>query len=204
MTFDEYKSLVKSDLFRISPKNISVKGLIRKLFSSCAYKYVFLLRTSVFTRSVPLLKFTIYPFVRFLLSHYHYKLGIDISPKTSVGPGFYICHYGCVVVHTDAVIGRNCNISHGVTIGQKNRGKNAGCPVIGDNVYIGPGAKIIGGVKIGNNVAIGANCVVTKDIPNNGVVVGIPGKVISYQGSYGYVNNTEYDEAPEKARASSY
>ena len=62
------------------------------------------------------------------------------------------------------------------------------------NIYIGPGAKIVGAVRIGNNVAIGANCVVTKDVPDNSVVVGIPGKVISQKGSTGYVIRTDYDD----------
>ena len=78
-------------------------------------------------------------------------------------------------------------------VGQANRGGNKGYPTIGDNVYIGPGAKIVGAVKVGNNVAIGANCVVTKDVPDNAVVVGVPGKIISYTGSEGYVNRTDYE-----------
>jgi serine O-acetyltransferase len=68
-----------------------------------------------------------------------------------------------------------------------------GYPILGDNVYIGPGAKIIGGIKIGNNVAIGANCVVTKNIPDNSVVVGIPGRVISQDGVTGYIDNIDYE-----------
>ena len=63
-------------------------------------------------------------------------------------------------------------------------------PTIGDNVYLGPGAKIFGKIQVGNNAAIGANCVVTRDVPDNGVAVGIPAKVISYEGSTGYINNT--------------
>lgn len=78
-------------------------------------------------------------------------------------------------------------------MGQANRGKNIGCPILGDNIYIGPGAKIVGSVKIGNNVAIGANCVVTKDIQDNAVVIGIPGKVISHEGSKDYVSRTDYE-----------
>ena len=74
-----------------------------------------------------------------------------------------------------------------------NRGVRKGYPVIGDNVYIGPGAKVIGNVYVGNNVAIGANCVVTKNVPDNSVVVGIPGNVISSKGSTGYVNRTDYE-----------
>jgi len=70
-----------------------------------------------------------------------------------------------------------------------NRGSKKGTPIIGDNVYIGPGAKIIGNVNIGNDVAIGANAVVTKDLPPFAVAVGVPARVISLKGSEGYVNN---------------
>lgn len=96
-------------------------------------------------------------------------------------------------MHERAAIGKNCNISHGVTIGQANRGKRKGYPTIENNVYIGPGAKILGKVMVGNNVAVGANCVVTKDVPADSVVVGIPGKVISKEGSAGYINRTDYE-----------
>lgn len=92
------------------------------------------------------------------------------------------------MISAGADIGENCNISQGVTIGVVNRGPKAGAPSIGDRVYIGPGAKIIGNIKIGNDVAIGANAVVTKDIPDNAVAVGVPAKVISYEGSAGYIN----------------
>jgi len=88
-----------------------------------------------------------------------------------------------------------CNRSHQVTIGVSRRGARAGVPRIGDNVYIGPGAKLFGAIVVGDNAAIGANCVVTRDVPENGVVVGVPGRVISYEGSQGYINNTEYDHA---------
>jgi serine O-acetyltransferase len=79
-----------------------------------------------------------------------------------------------------------------VTLGQSNRGERRGSPVIGDNVFIGAGAKIFGMIKVGNNAAIGANCVVTKDVPENGVVVGVPGRIISMNGSRGYINRTDY------------
>jgi len=128
-----------------------------------------------------------------MLNKYKYRFGIDISPDSDIGSGFYIGHYGGIVVSPHTQIGKNCNMSHGVTLGQANRGKNKGHPILGNNIYIGPGAKIIGSVHIGNNVAIGANCVVTKDIPDNAVVVGIPGRIISYDGTKEYINKTEYD-----------
>lgn len=88
-----------------------------------------------------------------------------------------------------AVIGANCNIYQGVTIGQKLRGERKGYPIIGNEVFISPGAKIIGKVKIGNNVVIGANAVVDKDVEDNAVVGGVPAKILSYQGSEGYIEN---------------
>ena len=117
----------------------------------------------------------------------HY--GIQIPAGTKIGKGFYIGHFGCIVVNPDAVIGDNVNISQGVTIGQTNRGPRKGTPRIGNNVYIGPGAKIIGNIAIGNDAAIGANAVVTHDVPDNAVVAGVPAKIISMTGSRGYVNN---------------
>lgn len=83
-----------------------------------------------------------------------------------------------IVIAENVKLGNNCVIYQNVTIGGKTRiGKN-GFPTIGDNVTIYAGACIIGDVKIGNNVIIGANAVVTKDIPNNCVVAGVPAKVI--------------------------
>lgn len=81
-----------------------------------------------------------------------------------------------VVVHKQAKIGRRVLIGQGVTIGRKLDPN--GVPVIGDNVYISTGAKILGGITIGNNVIIGANAVVIKDVPDNCIVAGVPAKVI--------------------------
>jgi serine O-acetyltransferase len=150
------------------------------------------MRTCFYLRSRPISKIVLFPVARLILDHYQYKFGISISYQTKIGKGLYIGHFGGIVVNPQAVIGNNCNISHEVTIGSSNRGQKRGVPVIGDNVYIGPGAKIFGNIRIGNNVAVGANCVVTKDVPDNGIIVGIPGEVISWDGSAGYVNNTDY------------
>ena len=102
-----------------------------------------------------------------------YKLGYTIY-KNNFGPGVCFCHYGTLVVNKDARIGSNCRIHVGVNIG----GYNGGVPVIGDNVYIGPGSKIFGGITIGNNVSIGANAVVNRSFPDNVVLAGIPAKII--------------------------
>ena len=116
------------------------------------------------------------------LQHIDHNSGIQIPAATQIGNGFYIGHHGTIVVNGGAVIGRNVNISQGVTLGQANRGEHKGVPTIGDNVYI------VGAVKVGNNVAIGANAVVTHDVPDNACVAGVPARIISMDGSVGYVN----------------
>lgn len=192
MTFAQYRFLVLSDLYRITG-NAKRSSLLRYVFHGESYRYNFWMRTCAYTKGRTLLRYTLYPFARLVLGHLVYKLGISIPAGTSIGSGFYIGHFGGIVVSQKATIGRNCNISQGVTIGRANRGRNRGYPVLGDNIYIGPGAVIAGSVRIGNNVAIGANCVVTMDIPDDSVVVGVPGRIISQEGSAGYVNRTDYD-----------
>jgi len=94
------------------------------------------------------------------------------------------------VINPRAIIGENCNISQGVTIGIVNSGPKQGVPIIGDRVYIGPGAKVIGNIKIGNDVAIGANAVVINDVTDSVTVGGIPAKVISQHDSSKYINRS--------------
>ena len=106
-----------------------------------------------------------------------YKLGYTIY-KNTFGPGVCFCHYGTLVVNKEARIGKKCRIHVGVNIG--NQG---GAPIIGDNVYIGPGAKIFGPVTIGNNVVIGANAVVNHSFPDNVVIAGVPAKIIKQNSS---------------------
>ena len=119
-----------------------------------------------------------------------YKLGFQIPPFTC-GKGLTLYHYGFVVVNDKAKLGNYCRLYPGVIIGSAA----TGYPTIGNNVYIGASAKVIGGVKIGNNVIIAPNCVVTKDVPDNSIVAGVPGKVIgridldNISKYLGYLNN---------------
>lgn len=118
----------------------------------------------------------------------------ELPYQTQIGPGFYFGHVFGTIINGKTVFGKNVNMSHAVTLGVIPKGKRAGVPVVGDNVYIAPGAKIVGGICIGRGSAIGANAVVTKDTPENAVVVGIPGEVISLNGSADYVIRTVEDE----------
>jgi serine O-acetyltransferase len=133
-----------------------------------------------------------------LLHHYTIRYGIDISRDAQIGSGLYIGHFGGIFVNQDVVIGDNCNISQGVTLGRQNRGERVGCPVIGNNVYIAPGAKVIGRIEIGDHAAIGANAVVVHDVASHTSVGGIPARPISDSGSEGYVNRTDYPPVPRE------
>lgn len=190
MRFREYRMLLRSDLYRYEGET-GIAFFLKQMVVNAGFTYTFWMRTSAYLRQHRVARFGLLQLAELILLHCTYKYGISIPYGTQIGSGFYVGHFGGIVVHGSAVIGKNCNISHGVTIGRTNRGPRQGTPVIGDNVYLGPGAKIIGNVRIGNSVAIGANCVVTKDIPDNAVVVGVPGRVISYEGSQGYVEWTD-------------
>lgn len=110
--------------------------------------------------------------------------GIYLPRTAQVGGGLYLCHFGGVIISPMTVIGRNCNLSHDVTIGIAGTGETCGVPVIGDDVYIGPGAKVFGSIRIGNNVKIGANAVVYRDVPDNSIVALNPGfELISSKGN---------------------
>lgn len=118
-------------------------------------------------------------FYSFLLRRYGYKYGFQIPAFTEIGEGFYIGHYGAVVINGKARIGNNCTIGPGITIGQANRGKLKGYPIIGDNVWIGTNAVIVGNVTIGSNVLIAPNAFVNVDIPGGSMVIGNPCQIIA-------------------------
>jgi serine O-acetyltransferase len=103
--------------------------------------------------------------------------GVWIPCSAKIGKKFILGYGGLgVVIHNRVVIGNNCHIDQQVTIGGTS--KKDKVPILGNNVYVGAGAKIIGPIKIGDNVVVGANAVVTKDIPSGSLVVGIPAKII--------------------------
>jgi serine O-acetyltransferase len=110
------------------------------------------------------------------------KLGFTISPNV-FGPGLSIAHRGTIVVHEDSKVGENCRIHHGVTIGSGKIEQNDS-PSIGNNVYIGANAVVVGPIKIADDIAIGANSYVNKSfLEPNITIAGCPAKKISNKGS---------------------
>ena len=192
MTLRELRSLWRSDLHRYEGK-VNLRLFCKHLLANPGYKYTFWLRAcQYFWKARPRpLAWLPYGVCRLLLTHYEWKFGISIPYVTSVGRGLYIGHFGGIVVNGRCTLGDHCNIHQGVTLGQANRGERKGSPALGNGVWLGPGSTVIGAITIGDNVAIGAHAVVTKDVPDNAVVVGMPGKIISYAGTEGYVEHVD-------------
>ena len=182
-----FRRAVAADLYRYGAEQ-GWRPAVSRFFTTPGFRYTVLLRLCQRLHREPAL-LPLRVLASLWLSRVGRLYGISIPARTSIAPGFYIGHYGCIVVHPDTVIGRDCNISHGVTIGQTNRGRRAGVPTLGDRVYLGPGAKIIGRVHVGDDVAVGANAVVTTDAPANAVMVGVPARVVSMNGSSGYIQH---------------
>ncbi|MEJ0038375.1 MAG: serine acetyltransferase [Gammaproteobacteria bacterium] len=137
---------------------------------------VLVLRFGQWARSMPILLRLVLDPIYFVLNLIlQMAWGIEIPRATVVGPGLFIGHFGGITVSASAVLGNNCSISQNVTIGLAGSGDRLGVPVIGDDVYIAPGARLFGKITIGNNVKIGANAVVYKDVPDNSVAVLDPG-----------------------------
>lgn len=118
---------------------------------------------------------------------------VQISIAASVGGGLHLPHSGTIVIGSRSALGENCTVCHSVTIGHAGGGRRgvAGSPVIGDRVYIGPGAIIVGPIHIGDDCLIGAGAVVVKSLPDRAVAAGNPARILSYSGAFALI---EYPE----------
>lgn len=179
----------KQDLKRYLTQDAKALKVIGKkrpsLVGDEVWKYQILLRKREYyanmKKSKRLLRLPYFILLRYRFRKASIKLGFTI-PLNVFGEGFSIAHYGTIVVNGSAKVGINCRIQEGVNIGATNGTSNA--PVIGNNVFIGTGAKIIGGVKIADDVCIGANAVVVKSIDEPGTTWGgVPARKISNNSS---------------------
>lgn len=129
------------------------------------------------------------PIWRLMLQHMRERYGLEISRSSDIGPGLYLGHAYNITVNPAAIIGSNCNLHKGVTIGQENRGKREGAPVIGDCVWIGVNATLVGKISVGNDVLIAPGAYVNCDVPSHSIVLGNPCRVISRDNATdGYIN----------------
>ena len=125
---------------------------------------------SLYNKKIPILP-RLFRFIIFLLYN------SDIPSSVRIGKNTVFGHSGIgVVIHQDAVIGDDCTIGQGITIG--GRSKNPKVPIIGNKVYIAAGARVLGPITIGDNVVVAPNAVVIKNVPSNSIVGGIPSKIL--------------------------
>jgi serine O-acetyltransferase len=131
--------------------------------------YIWRTANLLYKANVPVVPFVIQQFLRFAFCCF-------IPYSTQIGKNVHFGHLGMgIVIHKDAVIGNNVRIDQHVTIGGR---VGPGAPLIGDNVRIGAGAKLLGSIRIGQHAQIGANAVVIKDVPDNATAVGVPARII--------------------------
>lgn len=162
MRVAELITLIKMDVSRWNGRSF-----INLFFLKREFRLVYRLRLCQFFRTKPLL-LPLSLIERFLYNRITVKCGCDIPSSIAVGGGFQLLHSWGTVINSNSVIGKNCTILTGSIIGKTR----TGVPIIGDNVYIGAHAIIIGHINIGNNATIGAGAIVLNDVPNDAVIIG--------------------------------
>lgn len=132
-------------------------------------------------------------FSRYMYRKLTFKYMYQIPRLTKIGPGLQISHFGTCLVHTKSVFGSNCYFSHNIAVGVSKRGPKQGVPTVGNRVWIGANAIIMGNIKIGDDVLIAGNSFVNVDVPANSIVLGNPAKIIPRKNATeGYILNV-YD-----------
>lgn len=167
--FKLFPDIVYSDLYRYNGK-MGVKNLLGTAIRKVDFRWILLFRIYQSRR---------HPFFsRWMLRRCSLKTGIQIGWHSTIGKGLVLVHCGNIAVNNEAVIGKNCTMYHGVTVGMEFRGSRQGNPVIGDNVWIGSNACIVGNIKIGDDVLIAPLSFVNFDVPSHSIVIGNPAKII--------------------------
>ncbi len=174
--FFDIKKILLLDSYRYT-NDLSFKSLLKLYLKDSGFRYVFWFRLCrIDNRLIALIS-------RFKLFRMKQKFGIDVAWRTEIDSGFYIGHGQSIVISHTAKIGKNFNISQFCSIGS-NHGQAA---TIGDNVYIGPNVCIVEDVYIADNSTIGAGSVVTRNVPINATVAGVPAKVLNFNNPAKYI-----------------
>ena len=185
----DYQYYLNQDALALGINNTNIRSRLDNLIKvNYIFKFQKKLRRIEYYKNCKTDKFSKirYVVMKFRFVKLSRKLGFSI-PENVFGPGLAIVHYGTIVVNSKAKIGANCRLHPSTCIGAS--GGSSKAPLIGDNVYIGPGAKIFGPIKIGDFTAIGANAVVNKSFPKGScTIAGVPAKVISDNTSSKYIS----------------
>lgn len=168
------KQYILDDLYRYVGNDCNkLNNQLRYFFFTPGFRWQYFFRHASNAKN----KFTKL-FWHIMLRHAMKRTGIQIPLGTRIGRGMKIGHWGTIVINPGTIIGNNFNIAQGCLIGN-SQGKHAGIPTIADNVVMGANSIIVGGVHIGNNVLIAPGSFVNFDVPDDSIVIGNPGKIIS-------------------------
>lgn len=183
MTKAELLSILKLDLKRFGNKRPGLKDRILHNESYYIWTYIEHMRYLEYYGSSGnghcLLSKIAYLWHFYFFKHLQFKLHFAIYPNT-LGPGFRIYHVGAYThIGPNVKIGKNCTMVSGVVFGNKTEAEDDSSVIVGDNCYFGLDCKILGAVRIGNNVTVGANTIITKNIPDNAIVGGV-NKILGY------------------------
>lgn len=127
---------------------------------------------------------------RLLRKHLSTKYGIEVGDGSQIGEGVYLGHAYGISINPRARVGKNCSFHKGCTIGQENWGRRLGSPVLGERVWVGSGAVVVGAITVGDDVLIAPNSFVNRDVPSHSVVVGNPCTVVHRENATeGYITN---------------
>lgn len=177
------KTYIKSDIYRYYGKK--KRSLTSILISGYQIPYLKTLRHAKYESFAPL-KFI----WRLKLHLLKKKTAMSISYRANIGKGLYIGHVGSIAINENVIIGDNCNITSGVVIGADNRGKRKGAPCIGNKVWVGSNAVIVGKINIGDDVLIAPNSFVNFDVPSHSLVIGNPAVIKPKENATeGFINN---------------
>lgn len=183
---------IKKDFKVIFERDPAAVSKLEVLLTYSGFHAILIYRLAHFLwkMDLPLLPRLLSQFARFLT-------GVEIHPGASIGEGFFIDHGMGVVIGETTEIGNNVTIFQGVTLGGTGKERGKRHPTLGDNVMVGVGAKILGGITVGEGVKIGANSVVLKSVPSQSTVVGVPGRILKSKDSrsaQGNMNNGEFSD----------
>ncbi len=180
MEWIECKRLIIQDLNRLT--DVGAWKLVRYLVTNASSRITFWFRMGSYLAQKHNPIFKLFYFIAFIIhKHNQYLTGIQLPLGTQIGGGLKFQYFGCVVINKGAIIGENCTIFQGVTIGMLPF-KSSPYPVIGDNVVLSTNVCVLGNVHIGDNSIVGAGSVVVRDIPKCSIAVGSPAKSISFEG----------------------
>ena len=169
--------IIKQDLRAVFDRDPAATSKLEVILTYAGFHALLAYRISHWlkSRDVPILPRVISQLARWVT-------GVEIHPSAKIGTGFFIDHGMGVVIGETAEIGDYVTLFQGVTLGGTGKERGKRHPTLGNHVVVGAGAKILGGITIGDNVKIGANSVVLRNVPANSTVIGVPARVIKTQG----------------------